>query len=421
MRFLPRCVHAVIVLATVALAGALIAFAIGSAGLRLSSEHQTAVEWSARALPWIMGVLCVWGVWKKVGYRWLFPVLGLSAGFVTYLVYDNAARPVPPEIGRVTPADSKSYAAYRWFLRGDPQSRLSEQPTPPVEIPYIPSDRKEWPAFYATHRDIFTTGWESDALGRAWVDEMAQNAPEGIYPPQKRNAPVLLFSRIRQSAKLRWGRAQVLTLDGRTDDAVNLLLPFLRANYHLQTAGSSLVTQMIALVCVQGTYDQLEVLADSGRLSPAMRSLIATALTDAPLPPVIFHNAFVSEQLQSIDEFELMDRKPPVETIQFLMAGKSSQLPTNKFLWRLFHNPRRSAWEFNGFLREVGRLAEVRRLDPPEAEGREFERSINQHRLKNPIAQMFRQATLPAFGLTAKNVWRTEDRRKALVQRLTAP
>ncbi len=50
---------------------------------------------------------------------------------------------------------------------------------------------------------------------------------------------------------------------------------------------------MIAVVCIRGTFDQLELLTDSGKLSPEVRTEIVVALKEAPLPGLIIRNAFL--------------------------------------------------------------------------------------------------------------------------------
>lgn len=378
------------------------------------------MEWSALALPWILVALCIWGIWKKVSYRWLFPILGLSAGPVAYLAYDGGERPAPPEIGKVVSADSKSYEAYRWFLKGDPLNRLPQAPAALQEIPPFPADSDDWSDFFGKHRDIFIAGWKQDALGREWTDVMAANVPDGIFPPQGHEGPSMAFSIFRRSAQLRWGYAQVLVLDNRPDDAVQLLLPFLRANYHLQRGGSSLMTEMIALVCVRTTYEHLETLAYAGRLSPALRSEIAATLREAPLPPAIFKNAFLGEEIvfRSAHDSAKGDWHTVIETIASL---EGSTLAGNKFLWPLFFNPHQSEREYSEFLRETCRLAELRQLESVEGLGQEFREHIEKWRIKNPLGQLLMQMSAPAFGKVTQGVWQAEDRRKALLQTLEAP
>ena len=64
----------------------------------------------------------------------------------------------------------------------------------------------------------------------------------------------------------------------------------------MERGGAQLISEMIAVVCIRGTFDQLELLTDSGKLSPEVRTEIVVALKEAPLPGLIIRNAFLGEQ-----------------------------------------------------------------------------------------------------------------------------
>ncbi len=197
MKILQRLVHAVSVLAAVLLGGAVLYFILSSVGLRVASSD-TIVGWALMTLPWLQLVFVIWGVWKKASYRVLRPVIGLCGGFVIYLVWDDPVRSPPPETGPIAPADSKSYATYRWFVKDDPQNRLAEQDKALKELPMFPTDHAKRLECFAQHREAFTQAWKVDTIGREWINAMSQYTPEGIYPiPRTIGGSMLVFSPLK--------------------------------------------------------------------------------------------------------------------------------------------------------------------------------------------------------------------------------
>ncbi len=84
-------------------------------------------------------------------------------------------------------------------------------------------------------------------------------------------------------------------LDHQGDEAAELLLPLVKANYNLQRGGNLLVTQMIAVVLLRHTYEQLDRLVGTGSLSPETRSKVKNVLSEAPSMELVFHHAFMGE------------------------------------------------------------------------------------------------------------------------------
>ena len=420
MRILQRGVHVLSVMTAVTLGGAVLFFVLGSVALRIE-DYDSEVKWASMALGIMLLALVIWGVWKKVSYRATLPVIGLCGGFVLYLVWDDAERPPPPEIPAMVPADSKSYEAYRWLLKNDPHSRLGELPKKSVELPQFPQDHAQWPEFFAKHREIFTQAWEKDTLGRAWIDAMAQHVPEGIYPPLKKtDGPMLAFAPFRLSASTRWGYVQVLMIDKRYDDAARLLVPFLRANFHLQRGGSILVTEMIAVVGLRGSYDQLEILAGTGTLSPETRAEVVAVLKEGPPIQLPLRNAFLGEQAFMRIAFEEL-RKDYGAATESLVSKERSRISANRFLWRLFFNPKRSERLHMEMLRETREQAELHLLGTADKRAKAFEAGVNARPLKNIVGQLMQQSALYSFVKVTEVWWQTEDRRLALVKRLETP
>lgn len=411
-----RSLHAASVAGAMALAGAVIFFVLGSLGLR-GVLPDAALPWVMGALPVLLLACTVWAIRRQLPYRASLPVAGVSAALLGYLAYDEPSRTPAPDLGRVAAADSRSFAAYRWMVRNDPDGRRAGQPKRATLPPAATGQQSEWLALADKHRVEIEAAWVADDLGRAWIEAMAEAAPDGIYPPMVRPDDTLDFAAVRHIAQTRWGYAQVLMHDRRDDEAARTLLPMVRAYYHLQQGSTMLVSQMIAVVVLKGTYQRLEMLADAGRLSPVMRTDVAGALREAPPLPTALRNAFLGEQMFARSYIEETTRDA-AKAVKAIASQERTRLPAIPVLSRLFYNPHRSEREYAEFLDEVRQLAEQRRLDELERKSGDLRHRLAQRPLKNPVGQMFMEMSLPAFSKTVAAAWQMEDQRVALLTRL---
>ncbi len=404
------------VLATTLFVGAIAFFVVGSVGLR-SADHARLMEWITVVLPWTLLAIAAWGIWKKIPYALMVPVLVVSAAFAVYLGYDDPNPPPPPELGPIAPANSKSLETYRWLLKEDSRSRARsvERGAP---LPEFPKDKATWPGFFTEHRTRFSQEWATDSLGREWVEAMARFVPEGMYPPPETTSSGLMsFSAVRRIASVRWARAEILMLDHQGDEAAELLLPLVKANYNLQRGGNLLVTQMIAVVLLRHTYEQLDRLVGTGSLSPETRSKVKNVLSEAPSMELVFHHAFMGEIV--FQRLAIRETKGGYdEVVRYLALDRTATIPARHFLWRLLFNPYRSEREYAAYLHEVSRLATLRQLDAGKQLGGNFLESANTWHLKNPAGQVLKQMSAAAYDKIVTAFWDTEDRRVALLGRL---
>ncbi len=395
-------------------------FAVGSVGLR-SSSFDLLVKWITFALPVILILLGAWGIWKKAPYALLLPALVLSGGVIFYLVRDDPVRPPPPNLGMITPPDSASYGAYRWYLKKDPHSRINEFKGKP-ELPHFPADHAKWAEFAAQHRQVFTQAVANDTLGRDWIEAMARAEPEGIYPPpvEASGAGILAYAPVRYITDARAGYAQVLMLDQRDDEAAALLVPVLRASYHFERGGALLVTAAVAVAIQRRTYNQLELLVASGKLSPASRASIAGVLKEAPPLSLVFDHAYLGEEAFARTGMDVLkgDYGAMVRT---LVPEEKAMIPSNHFLWRLFFNPNRSEREYAEFLHEFARNASEREMIANQKRISAFVEEASDWRIKDPVGQLLFRVSLPAFTKLNEAFWKTEDQRVALLQQLEKP
>ncbi|MDB6094046.1 MAG: hypothetical protein JWM32_1608 [Verrucomicrobia bacterium] len=415
MRPLPRIVHALVILTAVALLGAVLCFAIGVVALRFDFSQSSGLAIAYLTLAIALLVALVAGIWTKAPYRVAVPVIALSALIIFVLARDESSPPPGPVVAPLEPTGSQSFAAYRWFLREDAQSRLKEisQATPLVDP--FPSDAKAWPAFVLARHAAVREGWEQDKLGREWIDAMAAHAPSGMYPGAGLEGPVLNYAAIRRSAELRWAYAYVRMQEMQPDAAVRLLVPFLRAQYHLQRGASTLVNEMVALACVKLTYEHLEALLKSGLVSAQARAELAIVLREAPGPALILHQAFLGESVFARESFGRADHDPAY-LVQMMAAAGELKVPPSAWIIPLFVNVHRTERIYQKFIREVSERAEARQLESLSAFVKQTPWTW-----KNPLGSRLPVMAAPAFEKAIAYTWTAEDRRIALLQSLDHP
>jgi hypothetical protein len=273
-------------------------------------------------------------------------------------------------------------------------------------------------------RAAFEEAWTNDTLGREWVDAMAAHEPVGIFPPAGFKDPAMTFSVLRRHCMVRWGIAQLLLIDGKSDEALRILLPLLQASYHLQKGGTSLVTQMIANVFIHGTHQRLQLILDADNLSSDARSEALAVLRGATSVELSIKNALLGEQLLVRSSIDSIGNAHTELTTAFQLAAAFSdtnhnyEAVGNRFLVRLFFNPHRSEREYSDFLNEASRLAQQRKLDRMNENAAAYAAKISSWRLKNPVGQQLIAMALPAFQKTFGRFWEVEDQRLALLKRL---
>ncbi len=417
-----RGIHAVTTVAMVAALGTALFCLAASIGLQVK-QADGVVPWICLALPWLMLLGAVWGIWKRLPYSIAIPVLALSAAFLGYLAWDDLDRPPAPQVGAIVPADSKSYAIYQRFLKGHTDTSSVEIPKP-ISLPLFPSDIKEWASFATQNRALLEAAWGHDSLGQAWIDEMAANKPEGLYPPPSMKDPGLDFSKIRRSSQLRWSKFHLYLIDGKPNEAAQLLVSLVHASYHLQSAGTNLVNQMIPVVFLKGAYQRLELIVDDPSLSDQTRKDILATLTEAPSIKLAFANAFLGEQIIARESMDSMRGNPQaafnelVNVVKVFDDKRDVQLFQNNVLRHFLFNPNRTEREYADYLTESCELLQNRHWDRSEKIAAAFEAKVTSWQLKNPVGRLFGAMALPAFQKIAQNFWQAEDQRIALIHHL---
>jgi hypothetical protein len=366
------------------------------------------------ALPFLMVGGAVGAVWKRISLPCTLPLLIATAAFLTYLAWDDTELPSPPSLPPVAPQNAKSFTTYRWLLKSGPGTRLHESPLPKVDLPQFPAEKKEWSDFVRKNRSAWEAAWAEDKLGREWLAVMAEQEFEGVYPNEGSSTPLLDFARVKRAITCQWARAHLLLDESKPEESVRVLIVALRAGYHLQRTGTTLVTQMIGSVCTKGSYERLALLLDSGALSPEAKAEIGSALREAPDVRQNLALAFAGEEIYARSSVVQM-RESSGQAWE--VAGGTKPRYTPSFAGRLLFNPNRTERQHVEFLRDTSRLAQARQLGQSGSTQR-FEDLTKGYKVKNPVGHILASMSLTAFEKVTEAFWKEHDLRLALLQRL---
>ncbi len=373
------------------------------------------VNAATQAQTWLTLAGVIWVLWKRTPLLLAAPVLGLSAAFLTYLAWDDPAPPPPLTLSPLVPAGSKSYEVYRWLGKNGPDTKVKERPLLREEPPNFPQKPADWQTFVRQNRQRWEEAWTEDTLGREWLAGMAEHAPEGLYPMEGLSTPILDSIRVRHAVRCHWARAHLLLDEGRADEAARTLLTILRACYHLQRGGLTILTQMTAAVCTKGTYERLDLLLDSGALSTETKAQITTILRQAPNIRQNIAQAFAGEEIVARDVIERM-RDPDREEGVAVADSKTRSSPAN-LLRRFLYNPNRTEREHVAYLHDASRLSQERRSRESTESMRRFELLMEERTVKNPVGYIVAAMSMPA-NVVIESFWKCDDLRLALLKRL---
>jgi hypothetical protein len=406
-----RWVHAAVIVGTAVLCGWIVAYGITCGAIHYQWSQGTLLA-TAYAAWGVIGVAAIFAVWANLRYRWLAPAALVSGIAVLALAWDGAEKP-SFDVGPMVARDAASFLAYQTLLKSGAGSRVAERPPEVINLPHPPADVADWPNFYRDNRAVYEAAWQKDTLGREWVAGMAANSPSGLFPLVNYEGPLLDFRAVRSTAWLQWGHAYLLASDGQPDAAAKALTTFLLAHYNLQRGGSTLITQMIAMVCVRGTYQRLDQLVAAGKLSSGVRREIAAVLARAPDPGVVFKNACIGEKQFGRSWLEDATRSSQTAA-KALAETEGTALFTMPGLHRLLVNPNRDEQLTFARMDEIQGWVEQRQIDRL----KEAAAKIDERRWhwKNPLGELFNDRGRVSMSKAALSALETEDRRQTLLR-----
>jgi hypothetical protein len=410
-----RVLHGVAAAAFAFLAG-LVVFAVAVAlGL-----PRSVLPYFLGFLPVFQIALCAICIWKRTRYAIILPGLILCGGMVAYLIHDDPQRPPLPDLGPVAPSDSEGYKTYCWMAKNSPYSRSKGVQIEPLPKGGLFDQKKEkWRAYAMANREAIEQAWKNDQVGRDWIDALNQHPPSGVIwdGPDGR----FDFQAVRAISNYRLSYAVCLAAEGHGDEAIRLLIPFIRASFFLQRSGVSMVNELIPTGFLNISYEIAGFILDDGKLSDDSRKELAAVLSNSPPTELILRNAILGDILPRRDSIDFLGKSFGILHFDFTHEDATYENSSiTRFLQRLIFNPhlteRRCSDDYQEYfaLLKARDFGKVKMLD--ESERIKARRFV----LKNPVGRMLETNVVSGIGIYVKFFWKADDDRAALLKRLGA-
>jgi hypothetical protein len=366
------------------------------------------------ALQVIAAMLCIW---KRTSYVVILPGLILCGGMVAYLVHDDPQRPLLPDLGPVASTDSEGYKTYCWMVKDSPYSRVDKVQIEPWAGVLFEKKKEKWREYATANQEAIEQAWKNDQIGRDWIDALNQHPPAGIIWSGEGKA--LGFSALRAIDRHRLNYAICLAAEGHGDEAIRLLIPFIRASFTLQRSGVALLDEMIPVVFLNASYEVAGFILDNGKVSETAKKELATALQDPPPMELILHNAIMGEALPLRDTIDSFGKSLVILHGDFTHEDAAHENPSfTRFLPGLIYNPHLTERHCLEYYQEYFALLKVRDSEKIKRLDKLEETELHRFTLKNPAGSMLEEMIIPVFE--GKLFWKADEARLALLKRLGA-
>lgn len=363
----------------------------------LAGSLITAGAFGLSALAWRVGARAGHGV---AAWLLVFPVC-------VYLARDDAEWRNMIELEEFAPPRADAVVAGEILLRyarGGEPARAFKEPELFRKKRVPPTKAGEWVGWVADNRGEVADIWAELSTVRSWWSEW-NRYPEVADTTVDWNSKVPNFSVIRTYARVVCAEATALAVEGRGDEAVELLIPLFQGAGKLQAHSIALVRAMIAIVIRGMAVDTAGVVLDRGAPGLVAREKLRKAAAASLGGEAGVRRMVAGEfalQLQGIRRMEKAAAGHPV--------GWASAL---------IFNPRRTYNEIGDLLAELMELA-ARRDDVGITDfwKRNEDRWKLRFRIKNQGGRSYLQMALPHYGKVVGNYWEKEDSTSMLLKRL---
>lgn len=351
--------------------------------------------------------------WRLIGFSSLVPIF-----ILTFLVVDEP-RVATPDLGARIGKDDPDYCTIMWLAKNSPSSRLNEIPgidNPAGDYePRLPDDPARWLEYVSTHKALIETAWSEATLVRQWADRLADHPLHGVCSNSV-GEPVLDSKAVFRLSYITNAYAYLLATEGKPDQAVDVLIPTIRAMDNIQQASPGLLHATIAAVVLKWKYIVLQAILDRYALSESKRIQLQDVLRKAPPIKLIFRNAFGGEI-----EFAASVMDQTRQSQCALYTGPFAEQhrwinTTAAFFGPFVFNRNRSLRLVSEPIRKMEAMAVARNVDA-------FDKWQSDwpglpHQLRNPLGRLLCAMILPAYQKSLLGIWESEDRRLELVKRL---
>jgi hypothetical protein len=276
-----------------------------------------------------------------------------------------------------------------------------------------PSNREVWTEHLAKNRESILTAWETDKIGREWIEVIGTTPPQGVWSAGL-DGPILSFKAVRAISGVRLASAFALAQDGRCDEALVSITALIRAMHVIERTSAGLIHPMIATVILKQCYALCEEILAMGPVSDAAREELLEALREAPSVKQVLRHALLGEQDFVHDVFEtLHTRRGSLFT--GVSGGRWLGLGLRLGGKKLLLNPNRSEHQVVWKLKRACEQAEARDLAAMKQTLGEWDYPSP---FKNPAGRLTAYMITPAYLKPVESFWAAEDLRIALVAHL---
>jgi len=219
--------------------------------------------------------------WIAGGYLAVAPVLA-------YLAVDDPVYRRPVTVEELAPPFPGAEKSFEVLMRYGKQHPLGKSFKEPPSIVAGKSAREPgpWREIIVANRAAFETRWTELAPVRAWWDELNAFDRIGDLTPPRSDAEVVAFHPFRAMSQNGCAVAGLLAIDGRGDEAIDVLIPLIQVGRKIQPSARTLVRLMIGIVIERMTLETAGFVLDTTTVSPAARARLARALQGGiPRPP----------------------------------------------------------------------------------------------------------------------------------------
>ena len=356
--------------------------------------------------------------WKWFAGAWL--VFGSALGYLAYDPNPVTQSDLGPRVG----GDDSGYRAIMWLSEKSPHSQLAEAGvllSDEVNALTLPTKTEAWAEYVSKNREAIVRAWESDKLGREWVDAINKNPPAGVWP-QALYDPIIAYKPVRALCYIRILYAYALASEGRCDQAVEILVPLIKTTNHLTRTSGNLVHEMIAVVVAKLAYRAAGEILKMGVVSNESRVKLAKVLRGAPPIELVCRHAFLGEHDSLRSALDSLDGKKISAMKQAMGVSGWGDRLLDVFLktggrWVVYNRNRTERMGVEA-LSEITKFAETRDLEGLEKWNPSWNRSVEK---RNPVGPLLVSMWLPAVNKVVVNLWQAEDLRLDLLKQLEKP
>lgn len=357
------------------------------------------------------------------------PRLALIASlalFLGWLATDDATirhDPDHPALRSDFPEAAATHALVLRYSRNTPDSLYDTFTPSPLKIPNTDGPprvrdqkpaRELWLEYITANRAAIETRWTELQALRDWFDEMSAAPLLGDLTTNF-DDPVPAFAPLREVARFAAAQACLLALEGRSDEAVALLIPVFDAAQKLESNARTLVRRMVAITLQRQVVGALEYVLDQGELSASTRDELSRVLRSSIQDPA------EGARLLCIAEYGIQSNlllSPRLHQVDF--GANPRSLSISRLASFFLYNPKATvnrAGDILHAMAEAGANRDARAM-------KDFEDQIwatlhpSRFLAKNLVGTQLIELSLPAYNKVIESYWSVHDRRQALLARL---